>query len=106
MVLLLDCLKRRENWPEQFIAALEACDHLTLADEVRREYDALRGDNSELLCGITLIFSFFKLSVTTRKGLAPPQIPPIRMFFRKTKKNFGLMRHQRDSKSQNLWDFF
>lgn len=47
MVLLLDCLKRRENWPEQFIAALEACDHLTLADEIRREYDALRGDNSK-----------------------------------------------------------
>lgn len=47
MVLLLDCLKRRENWPEQFIAALEACDHQTLADEIRAEYDALRGTSSE-----------------------------------------------------------
>ncbi|XP_075963311.1 mitochondrial antiviral-signaling protein isoform X2 [Anarhichas minor] len=47
MVLLLDCLKRRENWPEQFIDALEACEHTTLAAEIRAEYDALRGvDNS------------------------------------------------------------
>lgn len=46
MVLLLDCLKRRENWPEQFIAALEACAHTTLAAEIRAEYDALRGINN------------------------------------------------------------
>nr|AVJ47494.1 mitochondrial antiviral signaling protein [Miichthys miiuy] len=46
MVLLLDCLKRRENWPEQFIAALEACNHQTLADEIRAEYNALRGTNN------------------------------------------------------------
>ncbi|XP_073340527.1 mitochondrial antiviral-signaling protein [Pagrus major] len=46
MVLLLDCLKRRENWPEQFIEALEACGHPTMAAEVRREYDALRGINN------------------------------------------------------------
>lgn len=46
MVLLLDCLKRRENWPEQFIAALEACDHPTLAAEIRAEYNALRGINN------------------------------------------------------------
>lgn len=46
MVLLLDCLKRRENWPEQFIAALEACYHTTLAAEIRKEYDTLRGLNN------------------------------------------------------------
>ncbi|XP_036928175.1 mitochondrial antiviral-signaling protein isoform X2 [Acanthopagrus latus] len=46
MVLLLDCLKRRENWPEQFIEALEACGHPTIAAEIRREYDALRGINN------------------------------------------------------------
>ncbi|KAM9341586.1 mitochondrial antiviral-signaling protein [Symphorus nematophorus] len=46
MMLLLDCLKRRENWPEQFIAALEACDHPTLAAEIRAEYDSLRGINN------------------------------------------------------------
>lgn len=46
MGLLLDCLKRRENWPEQFIAALEACDHPTLAAELRAAYDALRGSES------------------------------------------------------------
>lgn len=43
MVLLLDCLKRRENWPEEFITALEACSHTTIAAEIRREYDALNG---------------------------------------------------------------
>ncbi|XP_040917256.1 mitochondrial antiviral-signaling protein [Toxotes jaculatrix] len=46
MVLLLDCLKRRENWPEQFIEALEACEHSAIADEIRAEYNALRGVNN------------------------------------------------------------
>ncbi|XP_068607899.1 mitochondrial antiviral-signaling protein [Brachionichthys hirsutus] len=45
MVLLLDCLKRRENWPEQFIDALEACDYPAIAAEIRREYNSLRGIN-------------------------------------------------------------
>ncbi|XP_061741720.1 cell surface glycoprotein 1-like [Nerophis ophidion] len=43
MVLLLDCLKRRENWPEHFINALEMCEHTRIAAEVRAEYNALRG---------------------------------------------------------------
>nr|QYW22328.1 mitochondrial antiviral-signaling protein [Channa argus] len=43
MVLLLECLKRRENWPEQLIEALEACEQPTLAAEMRAEYNALRG---------------------------------------------------------------
>ncbi|XP_072221038.1 mitochondrial antiviral-signaling protein [Leuresthes tenuis] len=46
MVLLLDCLKRRENWPEQFIEALEACEQRTLAAEIRAEYNALKGVNN------------------------------------------------------------
>ncbi|KAM9842031.1 mitochondrial antiviral-signaling protein [Aulostomus maculatus] len=46
MVLLLDCLRRRENWPEQFIEALEACEQTTIAAEIRAEYDALRGPNN------------------------------------------------------------
>ncbi|GAA6224877.1 mitochondrial antiviral-signaling protein [Lates japonicus] len=46
MVLLLDCLKRRENWPEQFIEALEACEQKTIAAEIRAEYNALRGVNN------------------------------------------------------------
>ncbi|CAB1457578.1 unnamed protein product [Pleuronectes platessa] len=46
MVLLLDCLKRRENWPEQFIEALEACEQTTIAAEIRAEYDALRGNSN------------------------------------------------------------
>ncbi|XP_061651553.1 mitochondrial antiviral-signaling protein [Phyllopteryx taeniolatus] len=43
MVLLLDCLKRRESWPEHFIRALEMCEHGAIAAEVRAEYDKLRG---------------------------------------------------------------
>ncbi|XP_068573679.1 mitochondrial antiviral-signaling protein [Cebidichthys violaceus] len=46
MVLLLDCLKRRENWLEQFIDALDACEHTTLAAEIRAEYDTLRSINN------------------------------------------------------------
>lgn len=46
MVLLLDCLKRRENWPEEFISALEECGHPAMAADIRREYDALRGSKS------------------------------------------------------------
>ncbi|XP_061600277.1 mitochondrial antiviral-signaling protein [Cololabis saira] len=46
MVLLLDCLKRRENWPEQFIEALEACEQTAIAAEIRAEYSALKGGAS------------------------------------------------------------
>uniref|UniRef100_A0A8C9YMW9 Mitochondrial antiviral-signaling protein n=1 Tax=Sander lucioperca TaxID=283035 RepID=A0A8C9YMW9_SANLU len=46
MDLLLKCLKRRENWPEQFIQALEACEHRALAAEIRAEYNALRVNNN------------------------------------------------------------
>uniref|UniRef100_A0A3Q3XH33 Mitochondrial antiviral-signaling protein n=1 Tax=Mola mola TaxID=94237 RepID=A0A3Q3XH33_MOLML len=46
MVLLLDCLKRRENWPEEFILALEQCGHQTIADGIRNEYDNLRCINN------------------------------------------------------------
>ncbi|KAG7266147.1 hypothetical protein CRUP_016395, partial [Coryphaenoides rupestris] len=42
MPLLLDCLRRRERWPEQFIAALEACEHVAMSATVRDEYDRLR----------------------------------------------------------------
>ncbi|XP_029349744.1 mitochondrial antiviral-signaling protein [Echeneis naucrates] len=48
MVLLLECLRRRENWPEQFIEALEACEHPTIAAELRAEYNALRGANNSI----------------------------------------------------------
>lgn len=48
MVLLLDCLKRRENWPEEFITALEECNHSTIAAEIRNEYNALKGSKSDV----------------------------------------------------------
>ncbi|XP_047467311.1 mitochondrial antiviral-signaling protein [Mugil cephalus] len=43
MVRLLECLRKRENWPEQLIEALEACEHPTIADEIRENYNSLRG---------------------------------------------------------------
>lgn len=46
MKLLLSCMKRRENWPEQFIDALERCRHETIAAEIRAEYNKLRGINN------------------------------------------------------------
>ncbi|KAG5265481.1 hypothetical protein AALO_G00242970 [Alosa alosa] len=42
MQLLIDNLKRRENWPEEFIRALEECEHSTLAQEMRDAYEALK----------------------------------------------------------------
>lgn len=46
MKVLLNCMKRRESWPEQFIDALEACEHWTMAAEIRAEYNKLRGINN------------------------------------------------------------
>ncbi|XP_057714832.1 mitochondrial antiviral-signaling protein [Corythoichthys intestinalis] len=41
MVLLLDCLKRRQSWPDHFIRALENCEHGAIAADVRAEYARL-----------------------------------------------------------------
>ncbi|KAL6106003.1 mavs [Pungitius sinensis] len=68
MVMLLDCLKRRENWPQQFIDALEACEHTTLAAEMRAEYDALRGANNSSSPPATV--------VRAHVHPAPPAGPP------------------------------
>ncbi|KAJ8281081.1 hypothetical protein GJAV_G00063290 [Gymnothorax javanicus] len=43
MQMLLDYLRRRQNWPEQFIRALEICEHFKLANEIRAEYELLLG---------------------------------------------------------------
>uniref|UniRef100_A0A3B3ZRW3 Caspase recruitment domain-containing protein n=1 Tax=Periophthalmus magnuspinnatus TaxID=409849 RepID=A0A3B3ZRW3_9GOBI len=86
MVRLLDCLKRRENWPEQFIAALEACEHRTLAAEIRAEYDALRGINSKPLSPLTTtVYYQVRIDKETWSSLMePPQaqtepvvVPPV-----------------------------
>ncbi|XP_037341800.2 mitochondrial antiviral-signaling protein [Pungitius pungitius] len=68
MVMLLDCLKRRESWPQQFIDALEACEHTTLAAEMRAEYDALRGANNSSSPPATV--------VRAHVHPAPPAGPP------------------------------
>ncbi|KAL4640230.1 mitochondrial antiviral-signaling protein [Arapaima gigas] len=41
-VLLLDCLKRREKWPEQLIQALKECEHFQLSQEIEMEYNSLK----------------------------------------------------------------
>ncbi|XP_056617373.1 mitochondrial antiviral-signaling protein [Triplophysa dalaica] len=41
--MLLDNMRRRENWPEEFIAALRLCEHRKLADELSDAYDRIRG---------------------------------------------------------------
>ncbi|KAM9787698.1 mitochondrial antiviral-signaling protein-like isoform X1 [Syngnathus typhle] len=43
MVLLLDCLKRRDSWLEHFIRALDMCEHGAIAAEIQAEYDKLQG---------------------------------------------------------------
>ncbi|XP_067277658.1 mitochondrial antiviral-signaling protein [Pseudorasbora parva] len=43
MQTLLDNLRRRENWPEEFIKALMNCEHRELADEMSTAYDRIRG---------------------------------------------------------------
>ncbi|XP_046872490.1 mitochondrial antiviral-signaling protein isoform X2 [Hypomesus transpacificus] len=40
MQLLVDCLKRRENWPEELISALRACEHDVLAQEIQDKYNS------------------------------------------------------------------
>ncbi|XP_077053331.1 mitochondrial antiviral-signaling protein [Siphateles boraxobius] len=43
MQTLLDNLRRRENWPNEFITALQKCEHRELAAEMRTAYDRIRG---------------------------------------------------------------
>uniref|UniRef100_W5KUI4 Mitochondrial antiviral-signaling protein n=1 Tax=Astyanax mexicanus TaxID=7994 RepID=W5KUI4_ASTMX len=46
MQVLMDCLRRRENWPEQFIRALNEIDQQSLANEISDAYDKIRGIKS------------------------------------------------------------
>lgn len=56
MQYLLECLRRRENWAEEFIRAMEACEHTTMAAEIRAEYNSLRGtaDSKSVTCYIVV----------------------------------------------------
>ncbi|XP_048853001.1 putative uncharacterized protein DDB_G0290521 isoform X2 [Brienomyrus brachyistius] len=42
VVLLLDCLKRRENWADDLIEALRSCEQWELASELEKEYESLK----------------------------------------------------------------
>ncbi|TRY58596.1 hypothetical protein DNTS_015177 [Danionella cerebrum] len=43
MQLLLDNIRRRDNWPEEFLRALRECESFELADEINVIYDRIRG---------------------------------------------------------------
>lgn len=49
MMVLLDNLQRRENWPDQFISALRTCEQSALANKINEEYDKIRGIHSKLI---------------------------------------------------------
>ncbi|XP_026997777.1 mitochondrial antiviral-signaling protein [Tachysurus fulvidraco] len=43
MSVLIDNLRRRENWPIEFISALKKCEQWDLADRISKDYDRIRG---------------------------------------------------------------
>ncbi|XP_053476951.1 mitochondrial antiviral-signaling protein [Ictalurus furcatus] len=47
MMVLLDNLQRRENWPDQFISALRTCEQWALANKISEEYDKIRGIHTQ-----------------------------------------------------------
>ncbi|KAG7461573.1 hypothetical protein MATL_G00192560 [Megalops atlanticus] len=42
MQVLLDCIRRRENWPEDLIQALKMRKHTTLANRMEEKYESLK----------------------------------------------------------------
>uniref|UniRef100_A0A1A8J3M0 Mitochondrial antiviral-signaling protein n=2 Tax=Nothobranchius kuhntae TaxID=321403 RepID=A0A1A8J3M0_NOTKU len=76
MKLLLDCLRRRENWPEQFIAALEECEHKELASEVRKEYNTLMGVNNPNPSSTPTTLIRAHVHPAPAAAVAPPVVPP------------------------------
>uniref|UniRef100_A0A8C6T2A2 Caspase recruitment domain-containing protein n=1 Tax=Neogobius melanostomus TaxID=47308 RepID=A0A8C6T2A2_9GOBI len=74
MKLLLSLMKRRENWPEQFIAALEECEHRTMAHEIRGEYNKLKAINSKSLSPLTTTAPLQEN--TPKPGVTTPPEPP------------------------------
>uniref|UniRef100_A0A8C6T2T3 Caspase recruitment domain-containing protein n=1 Tax=Neogobius melanostomus TaxID=47308 RepID=A0A8C6T2T3_9GOBI len=83
MKLLLSLMKRRENWPEQFIAALEECEHRTMAHEIRGEYNKLKAINSKSLSPLTTTAPLqentpkpVQAEPQTQAVVVPPVTPP------------------------------
>uniref|UniRef100_A0A4W4E2J7 Mitochondrial antiviral-signaling protein n=1 Tax=Electrophorus electricus TaxID=8005 RepID=A0A4W4E2J7_ELEEL len=89
MVLLLDYLRRRENWPEEFIHALHACEYWALADEISNAYEQIRGINSKLFTSLstyatapvpvatsTTVTTATTHNVPQSSPLPPPKGPP------------------------------
>lgn len=62
---LLDNLVRRQNWPDQFIEALEVCDHTILAQEMRDAYDLLQ-PSCEYIPPPSLSLKQFELMCTNK----------------------------------------
>lgn len=66
MVLLLDNLRRRENWPDQFILALKKCEQWTLADVISKAYDRIRGIHSKSVSVLNAQRRTFMLLLTNK----------------------------------------
>ncbi|XP_076830824.1 mitochondrial antiviral-signaling protein [Brachyhypopomus gauderio] len=71
MVMLLDYLRRRQNWPEEFICALRACEHWDLADAINNAYDEMRGINHQAPASVAAA----RVGVAT--ATPPPPLPPM-----------------------------
>lgn len=93
--MLMDNLRRRENWPDEFIEALRMCEHNTLADELSVEYDRIRGrtnsaaatvapqsppvqapasDSTAAATAKVTTVTVHKVPVNTPPGLTPPLV--------------------------------
>ncbi|KAA0717724.1 hypothetical protein E1301_Tti020855 [Triplophysa tibetana] len=84
--MLLDNMRRRENWPEEFISALRCCEHRKLADELSDAYDRIRGRTnnaaaapakapaSDSTAAATTTVTIHTVPVTTPPHLTPPSV--------------------------------
>lgn len=57
MSVLIDNLRRRENWPSEFISALKKCEQRDLADRISKDYDRIRGIASKSVSVLNLQLS-------------------------------------------------
>ncbi|XP_028834755.1 mitochondrial antiviral-signaling protein [Denticeps clupeoides] len=80
MQLLLDCLRRRERWPEQFIKALEECEQDTLAQLMYESYNTLTGHTNPLPPAAAPAAAIATTATVTMAHVHPPpqvvHLPP------------------------------
>lgn len=71
MILLLENLRRRENWPDQFISALQTCEQRALANVISEAYDNIRGIRSMLISIIKICYILYLLQLFFCSECAP-----------------------------------